>query len=143
MPGPAGGGYPCRGVPQLGPAGDTPGGYPTSSTPVRPGPGYPCQGVGRYPCQGTWTWPGGVTPVRGVLHLRYPLSDMAKGVPLLWVPPPVRPGQGVPLPGRGGGGTPPRVEYLIRRGRYASCVHAGGLSCYVNDLKNDPNKALH
>ena len=22
-----------------------------------------------------------------------------------------------------------RIEYLIRRGRYASCVHAGGLSC--------------
>ena len=27
---------------------------------------------------------------------------------------------------------PPRdMEYLIRRGRYASCVHAGGLSCLV------------
>ena len=37
----------------------------------------------------------------------------------------------------GGGGTPrylppgigQQMEYLIRCGRYASCVHAGGLSC--------------
>ena len=40
-------------------------------------------------------------------------------------------GWGTPLPGMG---YPPpgqdcRWEYLIRGGRYASCVHAGGLSC--------------
>ena len=55
------------------------------------------------------------------------------------------PGQGTyPFPSQvrmGGGGTlgtyppiPPRIwhhmEYLIRCGRYASCVHAGGLFCY-------------
>ena len=46
------GGYPCRGVPHLG--------YP----PVRPGWGYPCQGVS--PCR---TWPGGTPPqlIDGVL----------------------------------------------------------------------------
>ena len=34
----------------------------------------------------------------------------------------------------GGGGTPAgkgqEMEYLIRHSRYASCVHAGGLSCF-------------
>ena len=28
------------------------------------------------------------------------------------------------------------MEYLIRCGRYASCVHAGGLSCYVIVIMN-------
>ena len=103
---------------------------------------------GVYPSQGdTPLWvppvgPGhGGTPAGGVPHLRYPLSDLAGGYPTLGTPP-VGPGWGVPLlggtpprvplpsigPGRGGGGVPD-MEYLIRRGRYASCVHAGGLSC--------------
>ena len=29
------------------------------------------------------------------------------------------------------------MEYLIRRGRYASCVHAGGLSCSYLNLQLD------
>ena len=38
---------------------------------------------------------------------------------------PTSPNQGTyPLPGIG-----QQMKYLIRRGRYASCVHAGGLSC--------------
>ena len=41
--------------------------------------------------------------------------------------------EGSPQPGMGY--PPPRIgrqmEYLIRRGRYASCVHAGGLSCFI------------
>ena len=41
---------------------------------------------------------GGCTPAGGVLHLRYPLSDLARGVPCLGYPP-VRPGWGVPLLG--------------------------------------------
>ena len=27
-----------------------------------------------------------------------------------------------------------QMEYLMRRGRYASCVHAGGLSCFIQFL---------
>ena len=37
------------------------------------------------------------------------------------------------VPTRTGMGYPPtgqQMEYLIRRGRYAFCVHAGGLSCW-------------
>ena len=48
-----------------------------------------------------------------------------------------------PWPGQDGGypswgvrtGVPPRtvqhMEYLIRHGRYASCIHTGGLSCFL------------
>ena len=44
------------------------------------------------------------------------------------------PGQdGAPLPGQDGGGGYPQLEqhtvYLLRSGRHASCVHAGGVSC--------------
>ena len=59
---------------------------------------------------------------------------------------------GYPLPGQDGGCTPARdgvpppppiqrwgppkigqqMEYVIRSGRYASCVHAGGLSCVMH-----------
>ena len=41
-------------------------------------------------------------------------------------------GMGYP-PARSGWGTPrigQQKEYLLRGGRYASCVHAGGLSCF-------------
>ena len=48
---------------------------------------------------------------------------------------PPRPGQdrgGVGYPAGGGRGTQlgQHREYLLHGGRYASCVHAGGLSCY-------------
>ena len=40
------------------------------------------------------------------------------------------PGQGWVPPTRDGISPPPQ-EYLIRDGWYASCVHAGGLSCFL------------
>ena len=74
-------------------------------------------------------YPGQVQQ-EGVSHLGYPppTSDLAGGTPP-WVlpPPPFKPGRGVPLPPTSG--NTKQMEYLIRRGRYASCVHAGGLSC--------------
>ena len=104
-----------------------PGGVPP---PSRPGQGTPLG-------QGTPSikiWPG------------YPHLGMG-------YPPPSRPGQGTPNPGMGyppdlGWGTPPgwgthltwdgvppqteqHSEHLLRGGRYASCVHAGGLSCLL------------
>ena len=128
--GPGWGGYPCQG-------------YPTEGVPLLEVPhlGYPPVGPGRgvhhlryppsdlpggphfgYPHQ---TWLG-----RGVPHLRYPLfrpgGYTCQGVPHLGYPPhQTCRGWGVPLPEGG-----PHPEYLIRRGRYASCVHAGGLSCF-------------
>ena len=43
---------------------------------------------------------------------------------------------------RGGVNLPPRtgqqMEYLIRRSWYASCVHAGGLSCFTNEFVSCP-----
>ena len=129
QPGPA-----CRGgtPPWIPPAG----GYPTSGNP--PGRTWlwvPLQGVThlRYPP---------IRPGWGVPHLGYPLSDLAGGCPLPedtppQVTPPIRPGwggtppSGTPPPCQTwlGGGYRKQMEYLIRRGRYASCVHAGGLSC--------------
>ena len=63
------------------------------------------------------------------------------GYPLSWdgVPPPsqVRIGGGYPRMGYhpSWDGYPPRIgqhrEYLLRCGRYASCIHTGGLSCSV------------
>ena len=102
---------------------------------------------------------GGGTPVRsdrGGTPTRsngggVSLSGLMGGVPqpgLMGVP---QPGPtGVPPPGLMWG-TPARyprdevssypcsiktgqqIEYLIRRGRYASCFHAGGLSCYLGE----------
>ena len=131
-PGPGGGegtparssqrGYPC----QTWPGGTLIGGIPPwVSSQIRPG-GYPNRGYSTLgtPCQ---TWPGGTPPQvppphwtwLGVPHLRYH-------------PLPIRSDQGGYLMG----GVPhliqiDGVEYLIRRGRYASCVHAGELSCLV------------
>ena len=78
-----------------------------------------------------------------------PLARSGRGeVPQgTYTPPPsqVRMGEGIaqgtyplPRPGQDGGGGSPRylhpgigryMEYLIHCGRYASCAHAGGLSC--------------
>ena len=97
--------------------------------------GVPCQvQLGGYPGQGGTLaggvpWPGGYPGWRGTL---------ARGVP--W--PGGYPGQGeggtlaggVPwlggYPGRGGTHLGQHREYLLHGGRYASCVHAGGLSCF-------------
>ena len=100
-----------------------PGGWGTLPGPAR---GLPWQGVPDLgtpptrvpPGQVSWegTWPG------------YPLP----GYPPTRVAPPSQgspPARGVP-----GGGVPrsgQHREYLLHGGRYASCVHAGGLSCCV------------
>ena len=116
------------------------GGYPISG--LRWG-GYPVPGLGGYPV----SVPGGKVPglrsggdlvsglggtrsqVSGVPHLRsglgcggYPVSGLG-GVPHLR-------SRGVPH--LRSGVLPPtdqHSELLLRGGRYASCVHAGGLSC--------------
>ena len=94
--------------------------WPGSSRGV-PQPG-PVRGVpqpGGYP-------PPGQVQQRGVLQ---PGPD--RGVP------PNRdgvpPGMGYPPPRSTG----QQMEYLIRRGRYASCVHVGGLSCILCFETND------
>ena len=65
-------------------------------------------------------WPGGGYPAREV-H-----------------PPGGYPAGGVPWPGgvpcRGGTQLGQHREYLLHGGRYASCVHAGGLSCLYIQL---------
>ena len=98
------------------------GGYPARSR-----WGVPCQ---RVPCRGVPTprpGPGGGYPAGGYLP-----PARSRGVPCQgYLPPPLarsRRGGGVTLPG----GVPllgHQKEYLIRCGRYAFCVHAGGLSC--------------
>ena len=65
--------------------------------------------MGGYPCQ------GGLSP--SLARSRWGCTLARDGVTLIqrW---------GTPLPRIG-----QQMEYLIRGGRYASCVHAGGLSC--------------
>ena len=129
---------PAGGVPHLGypPVGTGWGVPPVGSTPPWVPPIRPSQGgtppwvsptwdlAGRYPLLGgTPPWVPPIWPGRGV--------PPAGGTPP-WVPL-VRPGWGVPP----AGGVPhfgKQMEYLIRRGRYASCVHAGGLSCIWNSF---------
>ena len=111
------------------------GGYPSQ---VQPGEGTPARSTLFTPHQ---TWLGG-TPARG--------GTLPGSTPPL-VPPPIRPGQGGTLPeGVPHLGSPIRpawgatlpgvphfgkqMEYLIRLGRYASCVHAGGLSCLHHSM---------
>ena len=67
---------------------------------------------------------GGGTLVGGTLAGGYP----GRGVPWQGYP-----GQVPPNRVRMGGGTQlgQHREYLLHGGRYASCVHAGGLSCFV------------
>ena len=81
---------------------------------VQPEGGYPGWGVpwpeGGYPGWRGVPWPGGV-PWLG-------------GVP--W------PGG---YPGQGGTQLGQHREYLLHGGRYASCIHAGGLSCYLYEYQ--------
>ena len=100
-------GYPPRGGTQTPPGyPDPPGGYPDP-----PRGGYPDPG-------GTRTPRGGV----GGYLTGYPPGGGTRTPP-----------GGVPdrVPPRGGGGTQvgQQKEYSLHGGRYASCVHAGGLSC--------------
>ena len=94
------------------------------------GVGVPCQvqpGGRGYPARSS----RGGYPGRG--------GTLAGGVP--W--------QGVPwlggtlagggYPGRGGTQLGQHREYLLHGGRYASCVHAGGLSCFLNDFYYRPH----
>ena len=83
---------------------------------------------GGYPARssrGGVPWPGGYpgwgVPWRGV---PWPGGYPGGGVPCLG---------GVPWPGEGTQLGQHR-EYLLHGGRYASCVHAGGLSCCLLDL---------
>ena len=79
-----------------------------------------------WPLEGT---PAGGYPCKRVPNLGYPQSNLAGGPHLRY--PPIRPSQGVTLPG----GVPhfrKQMEYLIRRCRYASSVHAGGLVIFYN-----------
>ena len=108
--------------------------------------GYLGQGTPRgYPGQGTppGGYPGQVPPWGGT-QARVPPGG--RGVPRSGYPPRggtrVRyPSGGYPGQGTPGGvprsGTPPggtrvgqQKEYSLHGGRYASCVHAGGLSCH-------------
>ena len=121
-----GGGYPIQ-LTGGGTPGPGRGGYPI------PGPGggvpHPAPGDGGYPIPGPGGYPGLGTPPAGCTPLA--------GVPPSWGTPPPHwgrsPGWGT-APRLGypaGWGTPPPHRYLLRRGRYASCVHAGGLSCLL------------
>ena len=87
--------------------------------------GVPCWGVpcwGRYPARRVPCW-GGTLP-GGTLLGGYPGQVPPLGQVRM---------VGSTLPG-GGGGTQEgqQKEYSIHGGRYASCVHAGGLSCCFN-----------
>ena len=113
----------------------TGGGYRSPGTPPRggyqsPGPGPPQGGV-----PGSGTPPGGGTKVRvpppggGGTRVRYPPPGGGTRVRY-----PPRGGCRSPGTPPGGGGYLTRVgqqkEYSLHGGRYASCVHAGGLSCW-------------
>ena len=124
-----GGGYPIPGLAQgtpldlrWGTPPDMGWGPPQTSdrVPPRHGMGYPL------------TWDG-VPPRTG---MGYPPRH-GTGYPQIWdrypprtwdrVPPPPGPEMGYPQ-------TDQHSEHLLHGGRYASCVHAGGLSCIQNCL---------
>ena len=88
---------------------------------------------GTYLGQGsTHLGPGGVPTLAGGTYLGQGGSYLGRGVPTLaggtylgWGVPKI----GYPPPNQGS--VPPgQVRYSICGGRYASCVHAGRLSCY-------------
>ena len=103
--------------------------YPSQGTPAwgtpPPRPGH--NGVGVYPSQGAPAQgtprPGqdGGYPSQGGARLGYPPSSQVRTrYPLVGVPP----------------GTGQHMEYLISGVRYASCVHARGLSCLFHNFTN-------
>ena len=125
------GGVPC----QVQPGGYPARGYPVGGTP-QPGQdgGLPCQGgtqVGYTPLARS----GWEVPCWGGTQVGYPSGQ---GTP--------QPGQDGGVPCRGGTQLGQEKEYSLHGGRYASCVHAGGLSCMniyfdspilFNDLNNE------
>ena len=81
---------------------------------------------------------GGGTPSQGVPH--------ACEVPHVWAGTPCLGGGGYPMSGGGYPISPPphcaeqHSEHLLRGGRCASCVHAGGLSCvHISSCKSTTN----
>ena len=98
------GGYPA------GPPGRVPpAGYPRATT-----RGYPVRGVPRYG-----------TPQQGTPRARMG-GTLPRGTQVGWTPGRVPPGQvrmGATKLGQ-------QKEYSLHGGQYASCVHAGGLSCF-------------
>ena len=80
------------------------------------------------PCQGE-------VPCRGAPCRRVPCQGVPGRVPCWGVPYQGVPCQGGTLlggyPARGGTQLGQQKEYSLHGGRYASCVHAGGLSCFV------------
>ena len=88
-----------------------------------PGGGVPCQvQPGGYPARFSWGYPAGGYPAGGTLP---------GGTQVGYCPGQVRTGGSLP----GGtlwGGTQlgKQKEYSLHGGRYASCVHTGGLSCF-------------
>ena len=149
-----------RGVPcqvQLG--GKMPGGYPARRYP--PG-GIPCLKSRGYPAGGTLlggsqlgyapsqgcNFSGGV-PCQGVALLGGTLLEgypaWGEGVPCWGYPAGGFPGRVSPQPGQNRGGTllggGPQLgqqkEYSLHDGQYASCVHAGGLSCCIWNYMNN------
>ena len=84
-----------------------------------------------------WFAGGGGTPNRSSWWVPWPGPEGGGGIQPGIGYPLARSGHGVPWPRMGyppamEGSTPgigQQMEYLIRCGRYASCVHAGGLSC--------------
>ena len=115
--GAVGGGYPAR---------SSQGGYPGRG-------GYP--GQGGYPAAGV-PWSGTPPQPGQDGGVPWPGGYPARGVPWSGTPP-ARSGWGGTLAGGGtllpcwGRGTQvgQQKEYSLHGGRYASCVHAGGLSC--------------
>ena len=103
---------------------------------------HPGSGQG-YSIPGTLSQVQMVVPCPG-FRQRYPISGPDGGTPIQDQDggTPIKDWMGVPgyPPSRTGWGTPPRQEtdqhseLLLCGGRYASCVHAGGLSCYPNFL---------
>ena len=122
-PPPRGGGVPRSGYPPGGTEVRVPplGGVPRSGYP--PG-GY--RGPGTTTPQGGYRGPG--TPPRGGTEVwvppggyRGPGTPPPRGGTEVRVPPPPPPG--------GGTRVGQQKQYSLHSGRYASCVHAGGLSC--------------
>ena len=111
---------------------DPPGGYPGLATPSGGvfRSGTPPGGTQvRYP---PWGYPD---PPRGVPRSRYPPEGYSGPVPprggtQVWYP---------DSPPGGGTQVGQQKEYSLHGGRYASCVHAGGLSCFILILYGNRN----
>ena len=83
--------------------------------------GVPPSQVGGYPLPGPGGWQGVPPFPHPGWGGGYPFPTSRRGVP--------------PFPDPGGGGGEPQLKqysvYLLHGRRYASCVHAGGLSCFI------------